>query len=251
MGAPITDFAVSDERLAVLAPCMGAEGDADDEAEWPENLLSRRTRVYESGRIVRAGDDVRHAVDPDELALCRRLASEAEGIVRGVDVGMGSESSSRFQAFFVAADVGVVPPSRIDEALVRRAFGGAIFPPATLTVEPLEETGTWWSEVLQDGEGQPDSYFAPRRALVAWFRRQEAFADAAFVRIGEYGALPMAPSRSGACCRDSPSASRGPAASRESSAPSSRRDVASRARCGSAPCTRPRPPRPLPSSTSS
>jgi hypothetical protein len=56
-------------------------------------------------------------------------------------------------------------------------------------VEPLAEAGVWWSEVLADGEGQPETYFAPWRALMAWFGRQDALRDTAFVRIGNVRAL--------------------------------------------------------------
>ncbi|MGH7298381.1 MAG: hypothetical protein ACRELB_25805, partial [Polyangiaceae bacterium] len=104
-------------------------------------------------------------------------------------VGMGSEASSPFAEFFVTASLGDEPALRIDEPAVRRAFGGTIFPPATITVEPLKEDGAWWSEVLADGEGQDEAYFAPWRALMAWFDRQESLVDSAFVRIGDYRAL--------------------------------------------------------------
>jgi hypothetical protein len=127
-------------------------------------------------------------VDPDELALCQTLARQAAAIMDGVEVGMGSESSARFSEFFVTAGVDRPRPERIDEDLVRTAFGGTIFPPATITVEPLKEAGIWWSDVLRDGEGQPDAYFAPWRTLMAWFAHQ-ALVDSAFVRIGDYGAL--------------------------------------------------------------
>jgi hypothetical protein len=185
----LTQFASSPSKLAILAPCMDPDGDDDEEAEWRNNFLSARTVVYESGVIARRGESVHHAVDPEELSLCGKLAGEAVAIMKGASVGMGSESSSSFSEFFVAANADVPRRARIDEEVVRRAFGGTIFPPTTITVEPLEEAGTWWSEVLADGEGQPDAYFAPWRALIAWFARQEAFVESAFVRVGDYGAL--------------------------------------------------------------
>jgi hypothetical protein len=182
-----TRFPLNALKLAVLAPCM--DSDTDEEAEWRNNLLSSRTAVDESGAIFRRGTDVERAVDPDELVLCGRLAREAASIMRGVSVGMGSESSASFAEFFVAAAAGAPSAAVIDEPLVRAAFGGTIFPPATITVEPLREEGIWWSEVSADGEAQPEAYFAPWRALMAWFAEQEAFVDSAFVRIGDYRAL--------------------------------------------------------------
>ncbi|MGH7296919.1 MAG: hypothetical protein ACRELB_18410, partial [Polyangiaceae bacterium] len=185
-----TRFALSPSKLAVLEPCIDAQGAGGEDGEWPNNLLSVRTVVDESGAIGRRGQLVERAVDPAELALCARLAREAAEIMRGVSVGMGSESGSGFADFFVAAGAGDEPAAaRIDEPLVRRAFGGTIFPPATMAVEPLKEDGVWWSEVLADGEGQDEAYFAPWRALMAWFAGQESLVDSAFVRIGDYRAL--------------------------------------------------------------
>jgi hypothetical protein len=184
----LTQFASSPSKLAILAPCMDPDGFDDEDAEWRNNLLSARTVVYESGVIARRGETVHHAVDPAELALCSELAGEAAAITKGASVGMGSESSASFAEFFVTANADAPRPTRIDEDFVRRAFGGTIFPPATVTVEPLKETGVWWSEVLADGDGQPDAYFAPWRTLMAWFAHQD-FVDSAFVRIGDYGAL--------------------------------------------------------------
>jgi hypothetical protein len=186
MAPLVTEFVTSAAKLAVLAPCMNPDPDAD--GEWPNNIISNRAVVYENGTIARAGDAIRHAVDPDELALCQTLARQAAAIMDGVELGMGSESSARFSEFFVTAGVDGPRPERIDEDLVRTAFGGTIFPPATITVEPLKEAGIWWSDVLRDGDGQPEAYFAPWRTLMAWFAHQ-AFVDSAFVRIGDYGAL--------------------------------------------------------------
>jgi hypothetical protein len=189
MTAVLTDFPRSAAKLAILAPCMNLDEDADGSAEWTNNIISRAAVVYDSGRIARASDTVRHTVDPDELTLCRRLAREAFEIMERSEVGMGSESSAHFSEFFVAANVDGQRLDRIDESVVRRAFGGTIFPPATITVEPLAQSGVWWGEVLLDGEGQDDTYFAPWRALIKWFRGQQSFVDSAFVRIGDTLAL--------------------------------------------------------------
>ena len=188
-GPPITEFARSDSTLAAMAPCMDQSHGAAADAEWPDNIISGLAVAYESGVVARSGEIVRHAVDRDELALCRTLAHEAAAIMAGVEVGMGSESSAHFSEFCVAANVDALRPERIDESIVRRAFGGTIFPPATITVEPLKEAGIWWSEVVRDGEGQDDAYFAPWRALIAWFEGQQALVDAAFIRIGDADAL--------------------------------------------------------------
>src|SRR5438046_479855 len=135
-GPPITDFEPDPAGLAVLGACVGQPGD-NPASEWSANVLSRRTVVYGSGAIARRGDPVRHHVDPDELALCRRLAAEASGLLDGIDTGLGSESALHFRGFFMAANADEPVPPRIDPALIRARFGGTIFPLATITVEPL------------------------------------------------------------------------------------------------------------------
>jgi hypothetical protein len=188
-GVPITHFEPDADKLASIRECMENYDVGDPEAEWPNNIISRRALVYGSGVVSRRGALVRHAVDPDELALCRRLALEAAGIVAGVDVGMGSESCDPFRAFFIVANVDEPAPRCIDEHLVRSKFGDTIFPQATITVEPLDDARVWWSEVALDGSKSGEAYFRPWRAMIRWFREQPAFVDSAFVRIGDRRAL--------------------------------------------------------------
>jgi hypothetical protein len=188
-GAPITHFEPDPTRFEVVRLCTEHFDVGDPDAEWPNNILSRRTVVYGSGAIARRGDPVRHAVDPDELALCRRLAAEAAAVMAGVEVGMGSESGDTFHEFFIAGNAVEPAPGRIDEQLVRSRFGGTIFPLATITVEPLAEAGVWWSEVESDGAESEEVYFKPWRAMIRWFRERPEFVDCAFVRIGDSRAL--------------------------------------------------------------
>jgi hypothetical protein len=188
-GVPLTHFELAPEKLSVIRECMENYDVGEPDAEWPNNIISRRAVVYGSGVIARQGDAVRHAIDPDELALCERLAAEAEGIMGGVAVGMGSESSDPFRRFFIAANVDEPPPQSIDEQLIRARFGGTIFPLATITVEPLAETGVWWSEVQYDGSESEEDYFDPWRAMITWFQNRQEFVDTGFVRIGDSDAL--------------------------------------------------------------
>lgn len=188
-GSLLTNFEPDPERLAVIRECMEHYDVGEPEAEWPNNLVSRRAVVYGSGRIAREGDSVRHAVDPDELALCRRLAAEVAGLMAGVSVGMGSEADDEFLGFFIAGSAGEPAPSGIDEALIRSRFGGTIFPPATVSVEPLAEGTGWWAEVEEDGAESEAEYFVPWRAMVRWFRERPEFLSTAFVRIGDRVAL--------------------------------------------------------------
>ena len=144
--ALITQFELDSDRLAVISECMESCGVGDPEAEWPNNIISRRAVVYGSGVIGWPGTPIRHTVAPDELALCRRLAAEAVAQMDGISVGMGSESSDPFRSFFIAAN-GSPSPAGINETLIRSRFGGTLFPPVTVTVEPLAERGIWWAEV--------------------------------------------------------------------------------------------------------
>jgi hypothetical protein len=189
----ITHFDPDPDRFAVLRECTENIGVGDPDAEWPNNTLSRKTDVYGSGRIARKADPVRHNVAPEELALCRRLAGEAEKLMSGVDVGMGSESADPLQAFYIVANVDDPVPDAIDETLIRSKFGGTIFPPATITVEPLTEGGTWWKEVEEDGaDSSPEEYAEyrrPWRALIQWFAARPELKDTAFIRIGDNDAL--------------------------------------------------------------
>ena len=173
-GSTITHFEQDPERLAVLAECMENYDVGEPGAEWPNNMISRRAVVYGSGLVAREGDVVSHSVDADELERCRRLSREAAALMDGVNVDMGSESADPFQAFFIAANVDETVSTTIDESLIRAKFGNTIFPLATITVEPLEEQGTWWSELVACGyEGEElEQYLAPWRTMIDWFRQQ-------------------------------------------------------------------------------
>lgn len=215
-GPPITQFEPDPERLRPLAYCMPVHAGRDPNAEWPYNLLSRRTVAYGDGKIAREGDPVVHRVDPDELALCRRLADEARVASKDGYFGFGMNTEGHFEPepFFVAANVDDPVPDRIDEALIRARFGGTIFPPAPVTVAPLDESGRWWSDT-DGGRGHYGAEFRDvtadelaaddelaeeyreqqeaagrnlesMRRFMRWFRDRPEFKDAAYVAIGEF-----------------------------------------------------------------
>jgi hypothetical protein len=188
-GRPIADFVPDADRLSVIRECMENYDVGDADAEWPNNIISRWTVVYGSGVIARNGDLVRHAVDPEELALCRRLSDEIAKNMTGVPVGMGSESVSTFHGFFIAGTIGEPVPEGIDESLIRSRFAGTIFPPATVSVEPLVEAGEWWARVEADGAESEVDNCIPWRAMIRWFRERPEFRATAFVRIGDQAAL--------------------------------------------------------------
>jgi hypothetical protein len=186
---------IDPNRLAVIGECMNNYNVGDADAEWPNNIISRRAVVYSDGTIARSADSVSHAVDAAELALCERLSDEVAQLMAGISVGMGSESDDVFRNFFIVALPGSAKPSVIDEALIRERFGGTLFPLVTITVEPFAENTVWWEEVALDGIESEASYFMPWQAMSAWFRQQSAFTATAFVRIGdkrELSGLPKA-----------------------------------------------------------
>ena len=185
-GTPMTDFRPSPTRLEPLRECMGFP--RETAAEWPANILSRRTVVYGSGVIARRGDPVRHRVDPDELALCTKLSKAAERAAADIESGLDSEGDLSFRGFFIAANVDDVPPVRIDGTLIRARFGGTIFPPTPIVVEPLAEGTDWWREVLETLEGL-EHHLVPWRELVRWFRGRAEFTDTAFVAVGGGGSM--------------------------------------------------------------
>src|SRR5262249_61680725 len=94
----LSEFDADADRLAVLSQCTENFDIGDPDAEWPNNILSRKLIVYGSGRIARLGQPVRHYVDPDELALCQQLAAEVADVMAGVEVGGGSEGRDPVRA---------------------------------------------------------------------------------------------------------------------------------------------------------
>jgi hypothetical protein len=191
-GTPITSF----ERIPssdAISRCSGEFSDVVEfpGAEWPDNIISRKMVVYGSGRIARDGDPVRHNVDPDELALCRRLTDEADRMACSIEYGLASEPDEiAFEPFFMAANLDDPTPIRIDGAWIRSRFGGTIFPPATVTIEPLDEASPWFASVQYFFNDDPGSdQLAHWRRLINWFRGRPEFTDSAFVEIGDELAL--------------------------------------------------------------
>ncbi len=193
-----TNFYPDPNLLFKFRECIDDSGIAndfgvEDSVEWPNNMMSRQTVVYSSGVITRKGKQQLHDVEPQELDLCMRLSTEAKVVMGEAEVGMGSESGDSFRQFFVVANIDAIVPNFINEGLIKSVFGGTLFPLATITVEPLEESGVWWSEVLYDSSDmeveEQEKYLHPWRMLINWFKNQPEFVSTAFVRIGDYEAL--------------------------------------------------------------
>ena len=189
----LTTFTLDPERFAVLKECTESYDVGTPDAEWPNNILSRRTVVYESGLIAREGDDVIHNVDPAELDRCKTLAKDACETIGEIFVGMGSEAGDKYSPFFICNNVDGDRPTSITEEVIRQRFKGTIFPPATITAEPLEDSGVWWNEVTDwiadSDEDEKNAYLGAWRLLIDWFKTQPDLSHATFVRIGDREAL--------------------------------------------------------------
>ena len=151
--------------------------------EWANVSISPKVIAYSCGAIARQGDAVEHEHDPDELALCHLLSTEAARLMKGVCVGMGSSGEDYFAPFFVAANRGVPVEAVVTEAVVRQAFGGALYPESDMevVVEPLVMKGEWWTlvrEYLVDNDDaltDPDAMADGRRQLRKWTKMVEWF----------------------------------------------------------------------------
>ncbi len=187
----ITDCQADAERLEALRECMETYGqEGDNNAEWPWNCLSRYMVATTCGALRRGDEPAPHNHDEAEFALCRRLANEANAIMEGVEVGMGSEASYTFAPFFMVASEGAQNPRVLNADTLRVAFGGTIYPGADIVVEPLKQQGQWWVDVASDSSDEDADeteetaeYLRPWRSLIAWFDAQSAFQQTVFVSI--------------------------------------------------------------------
>ena len=135
--ALLTHFDRDDDLLNVFWRAMHCHSD-NEKAEWPGNILSKRTVIYADGTIAREGDQVKFAVDPDELELCRRLAKEAAKVMEEVEF-MGGSGECYHEPFYNTAQAGAEAPQRLDAGLIRARFAGTIFAKAEIEVEPMSE----------------------------------------------------------------------------------------------------------------
>jgi len=173
--------------LEAFEPCMDTFGSGDPALyEWPNNVLSTKTVVFDDGSIARGGTTSSRNVDPSELARCKALALELHNLVAKVHVGMKSEGNENWEPFFQAAEIGAPVPTALDEAAIRSIFGGTIMPIDRIVVEPLQEAGSWWKD-MQSSEDEATN--AAWRKLIAFVAANPALHGAAFVQIGfyEYG----------------------------------------------------------------
>lgn len=179
---------ISQERTQVLLECMQNYDVGSIQDEWPNNILSTQTIVYNDGTISKQNKQLQHTIRSDELALCQSLSLEIAHLMQNIEVGMGSNSGDYFQDFYIVQSL-TTSIERIKPELIRNSFADTIFPLATITVEPLTTHTIWWQEVEQDGEESSPDYFQPWHNMMSWFKAQNDFIDCAFIRIGDANLL--------------------------------------------------------------
>lgn len=196
----ITEFGTERFRRA-FAPCTDRYGCGDPTlSEWPNNVLSIHTIVYDSGVIARPTDSIVHRVDPDELARCERLATALGHIMNGHPVGMKSEGDDPFYPYFQVVNTdgeGTMPgpPESVDAALIRGLFAETIAPFDHVFVEPLREGGFFWREVtsdLSDEDEDEDPDFSAEvaqrlsrwRELIGFLHGSDELVQPSFASIG-------------------------------------------------------------------
>ena len=182
----LTQFDRDDDLLNAFWRAMYYDTE-NEEAEWPGNILSKRTVIYADGTIARDGDPVKFAVDPEELELCRRLAKELAKVMQGVRI-MGGAGECNFQPFYNTAQAGAPVPERLDADLIRARFAGTIYAGAEIAVEPMSEESPWCKGIrdLFDLDDEDEAaQFESWKEMIRWFQSQTGFVDCAYVRIGD------------------------------------------------------------------
>lgn len=179
---------------ALLAPCRDPYGLGDASlTEWPNNVLSTRTIVYEGGVIAREGDEVVVRYDPAERRRCERLAAGAATVAAGMHVDLKSEADGAFAPFFRVAPPGSAgPPAEVDEAFVRWLFGETICPLDAVRVEPLDVTSTFFREDVLHRNAEPE-HVARWRALIDHFAASPELVRPSFASVGFADYAPARP----------------------------------------------------------
>ncbi|HXU01831.1 MAG TPA: hypothetical protein VN903_12610 [Polyangia bacterium] len=175
-----------------IAACTDAYDVLKKGDDWSNNILSQKTVRGPSGQLGLPGE-VDAVPDATELALCTRLAAAAAKVAPDLEVGMGSASDDKFEAFFVAKHDGWRCDALAPAAL-RPLFGGALFADATIDVSPLKERGRWWERVVayytEADEDEPVELpnetregLKRYRKILSWFHAQKDFVEVAFVSV--------------------------------------------------------------------
>jgi hypothetical protein len=154
-----------------------------------------------------------HQHEPEEVRNCRRLASEAGVVCRGLEINL-SESVSELAPVFITANLQTPVAERLTPEILRTAFGGTIYPQAEIIVEPLKEGNRGWEAIADNDDGE--LHLAPGvesiynreellqleearkehrakwkervsrwRCVLEWFRTRDELHGGAFVIVGD------------------------------------------------------------------
>ena len=172
------------QRLAVFKDCLLTYGmdDRNPDSEWPHNVIAKSAVALSCGRFELPTKKPNHDHDAAEVALCRRLSGEVESLMKYAG-GLGG-NFERYQAYFCVARRGVGPPPAITREVVRDAFGGTIYPPARIVIEPMTKKTSKWLKWATDNASGEDEILIPHREMIRWFLAQEELRSPSFIYIG-------------------------------------------------------------------
>lgn len=171
---------------------------ADD---WGMGNVSTRAVAFSCGHLTLDDRPLTHRHDPIELTRCAQLAESLASQLATFYVGEGA----RLGPFFAAAVAGEPVAAEVTEELVRRAFGGTLFPDIQFSVKRLvphpppppkrrrPPCGRWTNPLgvyvrlddLPDPDGDIDAQqFAAWDAFADWFTAIPGLSAHASVGIG-------------------------------------------------------------------
>lgn len=189
----VRDCKVDLEYFAPIAECTETYGmdDHNPGSEWAWNVISTQATAYSCGAICRMGELLEHHHHAEEFSQCKRLAEEVAQVAKNIAYCGRSASDVPPSPFYVVTNIGAEVPRQFNERLIRQIFGGTIYPRAKIWIEPLEEQGDWWSDVVaggfwyEDDQQAYEQYLQPWRSMINWFHSQPELHGHAFVQIGK------------------------------------------------------------------
>ena len=178
------NFDISLSKMTPLRPMADSYSVGDSKAEWPNNVLSNLTEVYEDGKIGKHPTPVVHNVCPEELEHCRRLSMKAAQVAEMAI--LLSETDCHWAPFFVTTNIEDRSPSGLTPDLIKEMFAGNIFPGTTVWVDSLSGSGPWREEIFEEEDEYANSeYLEAWKSLLAWFNSHPGILSPAYVRIGD------------------------------------------------------------------
>jgi hypothetical protein len=160
-----------------MQQCIDTYG-IEGEGEFVNNSVSTLAQFWSCGMVSRKPNVPTHDHDPDELARCRALATDAAAVIGPVWPLVRSSDDPRTEPYFVAAQRTAATPNGVDEELIRAALGRTLHPDARVLIEPFTEQTKWWQAIDEDakrkvktagGQVRFDDLVRRWRDLMRWF----------------------------------------------------------------------------------